>query len=158
MTTTTMPTARPPTAVPLDLDARLAGVDADMTVRLEFALMRLAVDSAHTEQPAHLVDVISTLAVEADPVVALLRRAQQRVLRPGGWTRGAGIRGGADCLEIAIQAEARTPTDERDARIHLRRVTGSGDPIPHINRRLTGPPHAGRLLGAAAELAATHNL
>lgn len=154
MTTTTAPIARPPTTTtPLDLDTRLAAVDADMTVRLDTALLRLAVDSAHVEQPARLVDVSSTPAVEVDPVVALLLRARQRVLRPGGWTRGAGTRGGADCLETAIQAEAQTAADERDARIFLRRAAGSGDPLPHINRHLGGPADAARLLGAAAALA-----
>lgn len=155
MTTTTAPTARPPaTPVPLDLDARLATVGADMTGRLETALIRLAVDSAHVEQPGRLVDVTTVTAVEVDPVAALLLRAQRRVLHPGGWTRGAGVRGGADCLETAIQAEAHTAAEERDARIFLRRAIGSSDPIPHINRHLAGATHAGRLLGAAAALAA----
>lgn len=161
MTTTRTRTASPPAA--LSLDARLAATGADMTVRMEMALLQLGVDSAHAEQPARLVDVISTPAAGSESggegVAALLRRAQQRVLRPNGWSRDTGTnRHGGMCLEYAIQAEAHNPRDEQEARILLRRATGSGDPLPHINRHLTGAGHAGQLLGTAAALAATHNL
>lgn len=155
MTTTRTRKASPPAA--LSLDARLAATGADMTVRMEMALLQLGVDSAHVEQPARLVDVISAPAGSADAegVAALLRRAQQRVLRPNGWSRDTGTnRHGGMCLEYAIQAEAHNPRDEQEARILLRRATGSGDPLPHINRHLGGAGNAAQILGAAADLAA----
>lgn len=163
MTTATAVKARPPTTVPvLDLDARLAATEAAMTVRLETALLRLSVDSAHVEQPALQVDAISapvTPEPDTTPVAALLRRAQQRVLRPGGWVRDTGTddRGGV-CLEYALISEARTGRDEQEARILLRQTIGSGDPITQINRHLTGATQAGQLLGQAAELANLRNL
>lgn len=139
----------------LSLDARLAAADATMTVRMETALLRLGVDSAHVEQPTRLVDVINTPDADTGEVAGVLQRAQQRVLRPDGWTRNAGTRGGPDCLETAIQNEARTATEERDARIYLRRASGSGDPLTHINRHLKNAGQAAQLLGAAAVLAKT---
>jgi hypothetical protein len=147
---------------PLSLDARLAAADAMMELRLETALLALAVDSAHVEQPVDLVDVMrvpvavpqTPIAPTGTPVADLLRRAQARILRPGGWSRETGTNSaGGACLEYAMQAEALSDTDEREARIVLRHVLGSGDPIPHINRQLTGAGQAGQLLGAAAALA-----
>jgi hypothetical protein len=158
------PTVVAPAPVVLSLEARLAAVDAEMTLRLESALLALDIDSAHVEQPVDLADVITVpVAVPTGerlaPVAALLRRAQVRVLRPGGWSRETGTDGaGGVCLEYALQAEARSEAEEQEARIVLRSVLGSGDPITHINRRLSGAPEAARLLGQAARLAAARGL
>ncbi|WP_406325193.1 hypothetical protein [Streptomyces niveus] len=159
MTTATAVKARPCIAPVLDLDARLAAADAAMTVRLEGAALAHAVDARHPETVLDYADIIRPASVDTDrPVAALLRRAQQRVLRPGGWSRDTGTnnRGGV-CLEYAIQAEARTGRDEQEARILLRQAIGSGDPITHINRHLT-QAQAGQLLGQAATLANLRNL
>lgn len=162
MTTTTAVKARPPTTVPvLDLDARLAAIDAAMTVRLEGAALALAVDARQPETVLDYADIIrlTPTTTTGGPVEALLRRARQRILRPGGWARDTGTNNsGGVCLEYALIAEACAGRDEQEARILLREVTGSGDPITHINRHLTGPAHAGQLLGQAATLANNRNL
>lgn len=160
MTTATAVKARPPTAAPvLDLDARLAAVDAAMTVRLELAALAHNIDARHAETVLDYPDIVRPAPVETDrPVAALLRRAQQRILRPGGWSRDTGTNSnGGNCLEYALQAEARNGRDEQEARILLRQVIGSGDPITHTNRGLT-QAQAGQLLGQAAALATNSNL
>ncbi|TFI30140.1 hypothetical protein [Streptomyces sp. 4R-3d] len=160
MTTATAVKARPRAPAPaLDLDARLAAVDAAMTIRLQEAGLAHDIDARYPETVVDYADIIRPASVATNrPVAALLRRAQQRILRPGGWSRETGTnnRGGV-CLEYAIQAEARTGRDEQEARILLRRAIGSGDPITHINRSLT-QAQAGQLLGQAASLANLRNL
>ncbi|WP_405848119.1 hypothetical protein OG211_12325 [Streptomyces niveus] len=160
MTTATAVKARPPTAPVLDLDARLTAVDAAMTVRLEGAALAHAVDARHPETVLDYADIIRPASAATDrPVAALLRRAQQRVLRPGGWSRDTGTNSsGGVCLEYVLIAEALAGRDEQEARILLRQVIGSGDPITHINRHLAGPAQAGQLLGQAATLANLRNL
>lgn len=155
MTTATAVRARPPTAAPvLDLDARLAAVDASMTVRLEQATLAHDIDAAHPETVLDYADIIRlTPAATGNPVAALLQRAHQRILRPDGWSRDTGTsdRGG-NCLEYALITESRNGRDEQEARILLRQAIGSGDPITHTNRHLT-QAQAGQLLGQAAALA-----
>lgn len=142
----------------LDLDARLAAVDAAMTVRLEEAALGWQVNTAHL--PAG--PVIEHLPVDTQPdgdttpVAALLRRARQRILRDG-WSRDAARNdSGGMCLLEAIRAEAHTHHDEGEARILLRRALGGGDPIPEQNRRLTNVAQAALVLGAAAAMADNH--
>ncbi|WP_330172993.1 hypothetical protein OG875_04940 [Streptomyces sp. NBC_01498] len=160
MTTATPVRARPPTAAPaLSLDARLAAVGASMTVRLDQAALAHAVDARHPETVLDYAVIIRLTPADTErPVAALLRRAQAHVLSPGGWSRdtGTNARGGT-CLEHALITEARTGRDEQEARILLRQAIGSGDPVTHINRRIT-QAQAGQLLGAAAALAANRNL
>ncbi|MEV8398843.1 DUF6197 family protein [Streptomyces niveus] len=160
MTTATAVRARPPTTAPvLDLDARLAAVDAEMTVRLQDAGLAHAVDAKRPETALDYADIIRLAPADTRrPVAALLRRAQQRILRPGGWSRDTGTNGrGGACLEYAIQAEARNGREEQEARILLRESIGSGDPITQINRTLT-QAQAGQLLDQAAALANNRNL
>ncbi|MFB6955366.1 hypothetical protein ACFCXP_37615 [Streptomyces niveus] len=153
MSTNTRIKASPPTAPAPDLDARLAAADATMTVRLEEAALAHGVDARHPETVLDYADVIRlTPADTRRPVVALLQRAQQRILRDG-WSRDTGTNGrGGMCLEYALQAEARNGREEQDARAFLRAAIGSGDPITHVNRRLT-QAQAGQFLGRAAALA-----
>jgi hypothetical protein len=159
MTTATAVKARPAAAQVLDLDARLAAVDAAMTVRLQEAALAHDIDARHPETALDYADIIRPASVDTDrPVAALLRRARQRVLRPGGWSRDTGTSSrGGNCLEYALIAAARTGRDEQEARILLREAIGSGDPITHINRHLT-QAQAGQLLGQAAALANLRNL
>lgn len=161
MTTATAVKARPPTAAPvLDLDARMAAVDAAMAIRLEGAALAHAVDARHPETVLDYADIIRLAPADTGtPVAALLQRAQQRILQPGGWSRTTGTsRRGGNCLEYALIAEARNGREEQEARILLRQAIGSGDPITETNRRLTGPAQAGQLLGQAAALASSRNL
>lgn len=157
MTTATAVKARPPTTTPaLDLDARLAAIDATMTVRLEEAALAHTVDSRRPETVLDYADIVRlTPTTSGNPVAALLQRAQQRIVRPGAWSRDTGTnRRGGMCLEYALIAEARDGHEEQEARILLRAAIGSGDPITHVNRSLT-QAQAGQLLNQAAELAAT---
>ncbi|MFD3520442.1 hypothetical protein [Streptomyces sp. NPDC058653] len=160
MTTATAVKARPPTAAPaLDLDTRLAVVDAAMTVRLQDAVLAHDIDAQHPETVLNYAEIVRLVpTTTGSPVAALLRRAQQQALRPDGWSRDTGTNSrGGNCLEYALIAEARNGREEQEARILLRQVIGSGDPITHINRRIT-QPRAAQLLGQAAGLADNLNL
>ncbi len=171
------PDTTTPPAAPLGLDARLAARDADMTVRLEQALLGLAVDA---DQPETTVDpdTLST-AVLADyaarsrpapdlyptPAAATLQRAAHRLLTHG-WCRGATrSETGAMCMYGAIRAEAPGPDAERDALHALlhairRRWPHLDDPtVPSTNDQiLQDGRSAARLLGEAADLAHAHYL
>ncbi|WP_019358000.1 DUF6197 family protein [Streptomyces sp. AA1529] len=142
------------------LEARLAAVDAAMTVRLDEAALAHAVNTAHLPGPEveipHL-PVATQPAAEQTPVAALLHRARARILRDG-WCREAARTSGGMCLAEAIRAEARSHRDEGEARLLLRRALGGGDPIPEQNRRLANTAHAAAVLGAAADLATQRGL
>ncbi|MEU1457432.1 DUF6197 family protein [Streptomyces avermitilis] len=101
----------------LSLEARLAAVDAAMTIRLEEAAVAHEVRTAHIPtEPVALADVITvpltpTLqpppAPYPTPVAALLQRAHHR-LTTSGWCSGTLVDAhGARCLYGAIHAEAR---------------------------------------------------
>lgn len=164
MYTLTAPqTCQAPAAQP-DFEARLAARDAAMTLRLEEAALAHAVNTAHlptveVDFPHLPVDTAPTAEEDgAGPVAALLRRAQQRILRDG-WCRDAARGGhGGVCLAGAIRAEARSHRDEGEARVLLRRALGGGDPISEANRRLRSAHEAAQVLGRAAALAGRSGL
>lgn len=142
-------------AVALDLDARLAAVDAAMTVRLEEAALGWQVNTAHlpAEPVVEHLPVDTQPADDTSPVAALLQRARQRILRDG-WAQGATRNGtGGMCLLEAIHTEARSHRDEGEARILLRRALGGADPVPEMNRRLASTHQAAQVLAQAAAMA-----
>ncbi|MEV5049354.1 hypothetical protein AB0N20_33390 [Streptomyces griseoincarnatus] len=100
----------------LSLDARLAAVEAAMTVRLEEAAVAHEVRTAYIgTTPADLGDVVAvplTPVPQAPPqtyttpVAALLERAQHR-METGGWCAGTAVdEDGAVCMIGAIRKEA----------------------------------------------------
>ncbi|WP_331745922.1 hypothetical protein [Streptomyces sp. NBC_00872] len=112
-TTTTTPPAE------LSLEARLAAVEAAMTIRLDEAAVAYEVHTAHIPTlPVDLADLVTvpppvpapTPQLQPDPyptpVAALLQRAHHRLVT-GGWCGGAlHDDDGALCLYGAIHAEA----------------------------------------------------
>lgn len=156
------------TSPPLSLDARLAAVDALMTVRLEEAAAAVDVNTAvriPDVEPVDLADVVR-LPVPADrppvqlyptPVAALLQRAHARLEREG-WCKGAMVgENGARCLYGAIRAEAATGSEESAALdvllAAIRRRFPDADSVPSFNDAWHGPHTPLRLLGQAADLA-----
>ncbi|MEU0054668.1 hypothetical protein [Streptomyces sp. NPDC006309] len=110
----TPPAAPPADADGLSLDARLAAVEAAMTVRLEEAAVAHEVRTAHIHtDPINLADVITVPLTptlqppqHATPVAALLERARAR-MEADGWCAGALTdESGAVCLLGAIRKEA----------------------------------------------------
>jgi hypothetical protein len=173
-TTTRAPAAQATPA--LSLEARMAAVEAALTLRLEQALVQLAVDSEHAEMIPALAE-FSSEALTAyaastrplpdlypTPVAAVLQLAARR-LESGGWCRGATVDAdGARCLYGAIQGEAgRSTALETDAlEVLLEVIRREFDPeaasVPAFNdSRLGGPRAAVRLLESAAYLAHTRN-
>ncbi|MTE22618.1 hypothetical protein F0L17_26690 [Streptomyces sp. TRM43335] len=158
------------------LDARLAAVDAGMTLRLERAALAVSCGAAHLAAPVlDLADVV-TLPVELPavlpspdyrtPAAALLQRAARR-LEAGGWCQGATVaEDGARCLYGAVHAEAATdPTGraEDDALAVLleaiRRRWPGVETIPEANdHRLPSGRAAVELLDDAAALADARGL
>lgn len=152
-------------APPLPLEARLAAVDAFMTVRLEEKALQFDVDSAHIDlQPLDLADVIrapiethpAPITLYPTPLAALLQRAQNRLA--GGWCKGATTdEDGAVCLYGSIRAEAATSSQASDAMAILleaiRRRFPGAETVPSFNDAQHGPHWPVRLLGEAADLA-----
>lgn len=155
----------------IDLETRLALTDASMTLRLEQALTRLAVDTAHAETAApQAVNPEAVAAYAASvrpapdlyptPVAALLQRAAAR-LAAGGWCRGATVaQDGARCLYGAIRAEDPGGRHSDDALAVLleaiRRQWPGAATIPRANDELLPDGRAAvRILGDAATLADT---
>ncbi|MGW3297642.1 DUF6197 family protein [Streptomyces xiamenensis] len=172
----TRPTPAAPPAAALDLDARLALVDAAMTVRLETALTRLAVDAAEAESAPADVDTTALLALVdrhqapvdlyPTPVAALLQRAARR-LEDTGWCRGATRdASGATCLYGAIRAEARGSHGLEAEGLEVLLVAiqrqfgpGAGATVAAVNdHQLPDGAAAVQLLDAAALIAHTHDL
>lgn len=109
MTVTLAPAAAPPV---LDLSARLAAVDAAMTVRLDEAGLAFDVNTAYL--PAPPVEITVPLPLipaaapdpQATPIAGLLRRARARIVQDG-WCRDAIYdETGAVCPIRAIRLEA----------------------------------------------------
>jgi len=158
----------PTTPVALSLEARLAAVDAAMTVRLETALLALDINSAHADTVLDLADVIRVpVAIPAipeaahpTPIAALLQRARRR-LETDGWRTGALVdAAGARCLLGAIKAEAPQGSgmDGEAAAVLLeaiRRRFSGVETVPEFNDRQLGPEMPLQILGEAADLA--HN-
>ncbi|MER5293554.1 hypothetical protein ABT382_15950 [Streptomyces pharetrae] len=117
---------RPAPAAALSLEARLAAVEAAMTVRLEEAAVAHEVRTAHIHtNTVDLGDVITVPLTPAptappqlytSPVAALLERARHR-METRGWCAGAASdEYGAVCMIGAIRAEAGGNRDlEADA-------------------------------------------
>ncbi|MGY4930331.1 DUF6197 family protein [Streptomyces sp. 900116325] len=164
-------TATDATALPpLSFEARLAAVDAAMTIRLETALLTLDIDSAHTEQPVDLVDVVrvpgaiptATESEYATPIAALLQRAQRR-LEAGGWCTGMAVdEAGARCMVGAIRAEAQRRGMDASATAvvldAIRRQFADVETVPQFNDAQTGAAVPIRILGEAANLAAARGI
>lgn len=124
MTTTTLAPASPPPA--LDLDARLALLDALMTVRLDQAAVAFEVNTAHIEGAdpisavADVVPLTPTLPPPVcpyeTPVAALLWRARVRI-ETDGWARQLrDDQAMARCPAGAIEIEASTASEDASAR------------------------------------------
>ena len=149
----------------LGLDARMALVEAAMTVRLDMAALRLGVDTAHPDTAVDLADTIrvpvavppAPLTLYPTPVAALLQRAVRR-LETGGWCAGTLVdTDGARCLYGAIQAEATTPETEAAALDVLleaiRRRFPAAETVPSFNDSRSDAREPLRLMRRAADLA-----
>ncbi|MGW4030464.1 DUF6197 family protein [Streptomyces sp. NPDC004838] len=176
--------ARPSTALPrpvaapvaapvtLGLEARLAAVDAAMTLRLEEAAVAHEVRTAHlSTDPLDLADVVTVPltpahpqppATYATPAATLLERAHHR-MQTAGWCAGAlADDDGAVCLIGAIRTEARGNEDlAADAASILldaiRRTFHEGyESVPDFNDRQRDGRLPARMLLAAAGLADAH--
>ncbi|GHJ19165.1 DUF6197 family protein [Streptomyces albus] len=159
------------TAPALDLEARMAAVDAAMTVRLQLAGLALDVDTQAPAEPLDLEQTITGPVTLPDPpeppyptpAAATLQRAARR-LRDGGWCRGALVDAeGARCLYGALHAEAPTARAESDALAVLldaiRRHWPDAETVPDANDHRIGSWRvAVRLLDQAAALADTRGL
>ncbi|MGW1541487.1 DUF6197 family protein [Streptomyces sp. NPDC002309] len=170
-------------AADLSLDARLALVDAVMTVRLDEAAVAHEVRTAylHTE-PAEPADVVTvpfgldtvppdTTGAPADaaelfptPVAALLQRAHRRLLTDG-WCSGALADGeGAHCMQGAVRAEARGDRDLESSALAVlleavRRGFGDDvDSVPDFNDAFGSGGVPVRMVGRAAVLADSRGL
>ncbi|MFH8939561.1 DUF6197 family protein [Streptomyces griseosporeus] len=152
----------------LSLDARLAAVEAAMTVRLDEAAVAHEVRTAHIHtQPLDLADVITvpltpTLQphqLPVTPVAALLERARAR-MENDGWCSGALTdESGAVCLLGAIRAEAGGDRGlEADAASVVldairRRFGDDVDTVPSFNDAFRSGHIPARMLGEAASMA-----
>lgn len=163
--------APPPVVAPaeLDFDARLALRDAEMTVRLESAGARLAVDATTPETVVDLADVVG-VPVElpaparySTPVAALLQRAHARLIN-GGWCKGYSVDGqGATCLAWAIHREARGDVGLEVAGLNhlldqIRAEFGQWDTVASWNDNQRDGRTPIRILGEAANTAATSGI
>lgn len=107
-----------PAAPVLDLDARLALVDAAMTVRLSEAAVAFEVNTAHlpgADPIPHIAETLPAPAAAANlyrpPLADLLHRARLRI-ETVGWCRGAVFdESGTVCPIQAIRLEAHGDRD-----------------------------------------------
>ncbi|UXY24988.1 hypothetical protein N8I84_41900 (plasmid) [Streptomyces cynarae] len=156
----------------LSLEARLAAVDAAMSVRLDEAAVAYEVRTAHIPtEPVDVADVVTvplpltpTLTPSAPqtystPVAALLERAHRR-MEADGWCAGALVDDdGAVCLLGAIRAEAAGDRGlEADAaRVVLeaihRRFGDDIESVPAFNDAFGSGRTPLRMLDEAASLA-----
>lgn len=157
----------------LSLDARLAAVEAAMTVRLDEAAVAHEVRTAHIDtKPVDLADVITvpltpTLQPQplpATPVAALLERARAR-METDGWCAGALTdESGAVCLLGAIRKEAGGDRGlEADAASVVldairRRFGDDVDSVPSFNDAHASARIPVRMLGEAASIADAQGL
>ncbi len=165
---------RPAPAAALSLEARLAAVEAAMTVRLEEAAVAHEVRTAHIHtDTADLGDVITVPLTPAptappqtytSPVAALLERARHR-METRGWCAGAAAdEHGAVCIIGAIRAEAGGNRDlEADAARTVldairRRFGDHIDSVPTFNDGFGSGRTPARMLGEAAMMADARGL
>lgn len=154
--TTAIATRLAPAA--LDLDARLALVDAAMTVRLDEAAVAFEVNTAHlpgADPIPHIAEAPLPVPAAApssyrSPLADLLYRARLRV-ETDGWCRDAVFdASGAVCPIQAIRLEARGDRDlAHDACVALldsiQQQFADAETIPSWNRQQTS---AGPVLAA----------
>ncbi|MEU0646017.1 DUF6197 family protein [Streptomyces umbrinus] len=174
-TATTQPAATAAPRAALSLEARLAAVDAAMTVRLDEAALTYEVNTAHPATVVDLADVVTvpltpTLqpdpdpAADASPVAGLLERARHR-MQDDGWCSGTLTdENGAVCLLGAIRKEAggNRGLEGDAARIVLdaiRRQFGDHvDSVPAFNDAHGSGRAPLRILADAARLADARGL
>lgn len=171
MTTITLPAASPLQAPPrLGLDARLALVDAAMTVRLDQAAIAFEVNTAHlpAAEPSNIADVVPLTPAPAlspyrTPVAGLLHRARIR-LETDGWCQDALFDDqGAVCPIRAIRLEARGDRRLADDAcvLLLDRIQDDyawAETIPSWNAEQTSPQPVLRAFDHAAHHAHTRGL
>jgi hypothetical protein len=167
------PAARTTPAPVLSLEARMAAVDAAMTIRLEEASLANDINTAHiATEPVDLADVIrgpvdsprTPVDLYPTPVAALLQRALQRLTRDGwcGHTPTTSVPG-PDCLQSAIYKEARgnygLASEGLDVLLDaIRRQFTNADSVPGFNDAWGRPTVPLRLLDQAADLAGSRNI
>lgn len=163
-TAAAQPAGETPTQ-PLDLEARLAAVNATMTRRLETATLTLSIDSSRPETFLDYTDTIrvpvalpqTPVVPYTTPVAALLQRAHTRLTRDGWCTGAQRNEDGARCLYGAIHHEAATSSHEAAALDVLleaiRRHYPQADSIPTFNDSCHDPQQPLRILDQAARLA-----
>lgn len=170
LTDTTTSTTAVEAGLALDLEARMALVNIEMTARLDLAALTFEVNTAHASTTADLADVVRgpvatpllPLTPYPTPVAALLQRAARR-LEQGGWCRGMDTDGdGATCDRGAIRAEAESAAQEAAAMDVLleairRRFPGAAT-VPSWNDDNRDSRLPVRLMWQAAELANTRNI
>ncbi|MEU5242644.1 hypothetical protein AB0G81_00700 [Streptomyces asoensis] len=160
--------AAPAPPVTLGLEARLAAIDAAMTLRLEEAAVAHEVRTAHLAiDPIDLAEVITVPltptrqppapATYRTPAAALLERAHHH-MQSAGWCSGALTdEDGAVCLIGAIRAEARGDRDLADdaSAILLDAVQRKfhDESVPAFNDRQRDGATPARMLLEAARLA-----
>lgn len=164
----TPPAAAPAAGDRLSLDARLAAVEAAMTVKLDEAAIAHEVRTAHIPtEPVDLADVVTgpldTGPAQLPepyptPVAALLQRAHYRLLT-GGWCKDVLVdEDGARCMLGAIRIEAGGDRGlEADAAAVLldaiRRRFGDVDSVPSFNDAHGSGRVPARMLTEAASMA-----
>ncbi|MFJ3481566.1 DUF6197 family protein [Streptomyces microflavus] len=156
----------------LSLEARLAAIDAAMTIRLEEAAVAHEVRTAHiSTDPIDLGNVLTVPLTPTlqpptpypTPVAALLQRAHHRLLT-GGWCAGALVEeDGARCLYGAIRTEARGDRSLEGQGLQvlmdaIRRKFSDADSVPSFNDSFASSRIPLRMLDQAAGLAGTRGL
>jgi hypothetical protein len=167
------PAARITPAPELSLEARMAAVDAAMTIRLEEASLANDINTAHiATEPVDLADIIrgpvdtprTPVDLYPTPVANLLQRAHQRLTRDG-WCAGA-LRNtdGARCLLGAIRIESGGNHGAETEGLAVlmaairRRFGNDVESVWSFNDAHGGPRVPLRILGEAADLAAARDI
>jgi hypothetical protein len=158
--------------VELSLEARMAAVDAAMTVRLDEATAAYEVNTAHIPtDPVNLADVVTVPLTPAlsprlpgTPVADLLKRARAR-MDADGWCAGALTnQQGAVCLLGAIRNESggnsRLEADATELVLDaIRHHFGDDvDSVPGFNDSWNNGRVPLRMLTAAADLAGARGI
>lgn len=161
------PAARTTPAPVLSLEARMAAVDAAMTIRLETASLANDINTAHLgTEPIDFADVIrgpvdtprTPVDLSPTPVAALFQRTHRRLV-DGGWCGQAPTSTpGPDCLQSAIYKEAdgnhQLAGEGLDALMDaIRQQFGPVESVPSFNDAWGGPRAPLRLLEQAADRA-----
>jgi hypothetical protein len=165
---TTATATRPATTTVLDLEARLALVEAAMSVRLDEAAVAFEVNTAHlpaadpVPDPTDVVPLTPTPSPYRTPIANLLHRARTR-LETNGWCRTALYdETGAVCPMRAIRLEASSRDQAHDACVLLldaiQRDFHWAETIPSWNAAQTSPTPVLLAFTQAADHAHTRGL